>query len=342
MLLNALQTQTPSYKEPNKEFLDDICDFFAGRRAGHAGTWRYSEPLFKGDKVNGMYHWGEFVKTARAGSAYYVVNDELDVIRRAAPQISNVIPGALTAVDMGPGSKEAVLEKVGPFLNTGMVSSYVAVDIVKECVERTAKIVAEHFPEISFFGLNRDFYREPMAFPVSGTPVMMMFGQTLFNLPVDPLDANAYEPLMMERLLRFRMHLGTYGYLVITQDCNQDGQSLYDAYMTEADFDLNLLYRIQRDLPVSDSFNPDDFAFEPCWVPETGAASHTYVAKKDLHFSIGDEAFSLKRGQRFYMHNTYKFSVDQFLAMARRAYFEPVFTEKSHSGRVALHVLKAV
>lgn len=338
MLLQKRAASLPVHDE----FFKDISDFFAGRRSGHVGTWRYSEPLFAGDKVNGMHHWAEFVKSARAGSDYYVVNDELDVICRTAPKFSSVVPGALTAIDMGPGSKEAVLEKVGPFLDAGMVSSYVAVDIVKECVERTGKVIADHYPDVSFFGMHRDFYREPLAFPISGAPVMMMFGQTLFNLPVDPLDVAAYEPLMMERLLRFRMHLGTYGYLVITQDCNQDGKSLYDAYMTEATFDLNLLYRIQRDLPVSDSFDPEDFEFEPCWVPETGAASHTYVVKRDIEFSIGSENFSLEQGQRFYMHNTYKFSTDMFLKMARRAYFEPIFTEKSKSGRVALHVLKAV
>ena len=116
--------------------------------------------------------------------------------------------------------------------------------------------------------------------------------------------------------MKFRRHLGYHGYLVITQDCNQDGQSLYDAYMTEEEFDLNLLYRIQRDLPVSVSFNPEDFAFEPCWIKETGAASHTYVCKKDMNFSIGDERFYLVKGQRFYMHNTYKFDADNFLNLS--------------------------
>lgn len=338
-----LQYQRQStHPKTNQDFLKDTCDFFSGRRAGHIGTWRYSEPLYEGDKVNGMYHWGEFVKSAKAGSAYYVVNDELNAINKTAPILHDHVSSNMTLIDMGPGSKEAVIEKIGPFIKSGHVSSYIGVDIVKECLERTDKIIAQEFPGIAYFGVNRDFYSAPLAFPVNGTPVMLMFGQTLFNLPIDPLDKSLPDKILLQRLMKFRMHLGYHGYLVITQDCNQDGQSLYDAYMTEENFDRNLLYRIRRDLPVSTSYNPDDFAFEPCWVPETGAASHTYVTKNDMNFTIGDEPFSLKSGQRFYMHNTYKFNVDRFLNLTKKAYFEPMHTVMSDSGRIALHILKAI
>lgn len=42
------------------------------------------------------------------------------------------------------------------------------------------------------------------------------------------------------------------------------------------------------------------------------------------------------------MHNTYKFATDHFVSLAKSAHFEPVHREMSESGRIALHVLKAV
>lgn len=332
----------PKHKiNDNPDFSKDIRDFFSGRKSGHIGTWRYSEPLYKGDIVNGMYHWGQFIKNAQSHGVYYIFNDEVNVIKKFAPKIQSLLPEILTLIDMGPGSKEAVLEKIGPLFKTGQISSYVAVDVVKECVERTNKIIADNFPDISFFGMAEDFYQETLKIPVSGMPVMLMFGQTLFNLPIHPLDKILPTSIVVDRLLRFRSHLRFGGYLLVAQDINQNGDDLVNAYAGEKEFAENLLYRIQRDLPVSDEFDPAQFSFEPCWVPETGALAHSYICKQDMSFSVSGESFFFKKNKRLYLHNTYKFPVDAFLNMAQNARFDVVHTEFSDSERMALHLLKA-
>lgn len=326
----------------NEAFARDAQDFFSARRLGHMGTWRYSEPMYNSDVVNGMHHWAEFVKTARAGSDYYVVNEELEVINNLSQIISSEIKGPVTLIDMGPGSKEALLEKIGPFLRNLETKKYVGVDIVKECLDRIEVCLQDNFPSINFHGCNKDFYNERITYPVEGTPVMVMVGQTIFNLPINPFDLKKPSEKTIQHLKRFKSYLGSNGYLIVTQDCNLDGDDLYKAYMTEADFNLNMLHRIKRDLPVHGNYNPDGFSFEPYWIPETGAAAHTYVARENMNFSIADEAFSIEKGQRFFMHNTYKFSCAAFQKMAHAAGFSVQSSHLSNTRRMAIHVLRVV
>lgn len=323
-------------------FAKDIRDFFSGRRSGHIGTWRYSEPLFKGDKVNGMYYWAEFVKNAKSGNSYYVVNDELEVIKALSGYIADLIKEEVAIVDLGPGSEEALYQKVCPFIKALDIKNYIGIDIVPECLERTRVSLNKYDTSISFDKTNADFYEDIIDLKSQTKNLMVMFGQTIFNLPIDPRIKNLPELVLQSRLSRFYKHLRGNGYLIVTQDCNQDPDSIYNAYMTEANFDLNLLYRIKRDLPVSDGFDPNGFYFEPKFFPDTGAASHTYIAKNNMQFELAEEVFFIPKSQQFFMHNTYKFRPDKFLDVALNAGFKRLATEISSDKKIAIHLLKCV
>lgn len=325
----------------NEHFKRDICDFFSQRRSGHIGTWRYSDPLFSGDRVKGMQYWADLVKSARGGNNYYIVNEEIEVIQLAAKNLSHIIPKQGTLIDLGPGSKEALLEKAGPFIRNLDTKLYIGVDVSAECLSWAKETIEQDFSGVNCKTILGDFY-DDLIFPKMGTPVMCMFGQTIFNLPIHPLDLAAPSRMTVQRLRQFKRSLGRGGYLILAQDCNQNADNIYDAYMEAEKFNMNLLHRIERDLPVSPGFDVDNFYFEPQWIPETGAATLTYVCKQNMDFSIGNETFNLKAGQRFYMHNSYKFELSKFQKMAWSAGFRIHSSQFTKSRRMALHVLKVV
>ncbi|MCB9988268.1 MAG: L-histidine N(alpha)-methyltransferase [Rhodospirillales bacterium] len=326
----------------NPAFQKDVCDFFAERRSGHIGHWRYSEPLFPGDHVNGIQHWRRFIEQAKNGSDYYIYGDEISVIQNFMPQIGMLIPKSITAIELGPGSKDALEQKTLVSLRSiNKVVSYVGVDISESVLENAEQIISREMPHISFHAINQDFFRKNLTFPVTGMPVMMMFGQTMFNLPISPFSPSVPKEILTGYLAHFKSHLGNTGYFVVTQDTNQDADNLYSAYIGEKVFAENLLHRIIRDLPVSEAFNPAGFLFEPFWVPETKALAHTFVCLENMKFTIGDEAFYIKQGQRLCFHNTYKFSDSAFLSMAMDSDFVPVSSFDASGGCVKLHVLKA-
>jgi len=325
----------------NHDFAKDIRDFFSGRRSGHIGIWRYSEPMFEGDKVNGMGLWGEYIRKAKVGNAYYVPHGEMQALKALLKNITHHIKGDTTVIDLGPGSEEALLGKVMPVIDALKSKSYIGVDIVPECLQRIEESLKAHAPDVRFKGIVADFYKDRIPLPVETTLVMAIFGQTIINLPIDPRAGNLPDPELTSNLKKFHAHLNGKGYFIAAQDCNQNEKDFHDAYMTGADFHLNLLYRIARDLHVSEGFDPGGFGFKVTFFKETGAMAYTYVCQKPMEFELEGEKFSLSKGQEFYLHNSYKFKADRFVGVASNAGFKLIDTQFDEGQRVAVHLFKA-
>ncbi len=326
----------------NKTFAKDIRDFFSERRSGHVGIWRYSEPMYEGDKVNGMGHWADYIKKAKAGNAYYVPNGEIEALNALLKNIRSHVKGEASVIDLGPGSEEALLGKVMPVLEALDSKHYIGVDIVPECLHRIEASLKAHSPDIQFTGINSDFYQNKIKLQADTTLVMAIFGQTIINLPIDPRVENLPDMVLGSYFKRFHSHLNGNGYFIAAQDTNQNEADFHDAYMTGADFHLNMLYRIARDLPVSDGFDPDAFSFKIKFFKETGAMAYTYVCQKPMVFKLEGETFFLSKGQEFYLHNSYKFKADRFVQIAKDSGFESVETKFDADDKVAVHLFKAV
>lgn len=325
----------------DQNFAKDIRDFFSERRSGHVGIWRYSEPLFEGDRVNGMWHWGEYIRKAKEGNAYYVPEGEIQGLRALLKNIGQHVKGDVAVVDMGPGSEDALMGKVMPIVRATGAHQYIGVDIVPECLQRIQESLKSKAPDIAFSGICADFYQERVRLPVDTTLVMAILGQTIINLPIDPRVENLPDMVLESYFKRFHAHLNGCGYLIAAQDTNQNEADFHDAYMTGADFHLNLLHRIKRDLPVSENFDPDAFDFKITFFKETGAMAYTYVCQKPMKFELEDEVFSLAAGQAFYLHNSYKFKSDRFVKIANAAGFRLVETQFDDNQKVAVHLFKA-
>ena len=326
----------------NKTFAKDIRDFFSERRSGHVGIWRYSEPDFEGDRVNGMWHWGEYIKKAKDGNAYYVPNGEIEALNGILENIRSHIQGDSSVIDLGPGSEEALYGKVMPVLEALNSKHYIGVDIVPECLQRIESSLKAHSPEIQFTGITADFYQNKITLPTDTTLVMAIFGQTIINLPIDPRVEKLPDMVLGSYFKRFHSRLNGNGYFIAAQDTNQNEADFHDAYMTGADFHLNMLYRVARDLPVSEGYDPDAFGFKITFFKETGAMAYTYVCQKPMSFELEGETFNLSKGQEFYLHNSYKFKADRFVSIAKDSGFELVDTKFDMSDRVAVHLFKTI
>jgi|GEM_PF-3290090 len=326
----------------NKTFAKDIRDFFSERRSGHVGIWRYSEPMYEGDRVNGMWHWGEYIKKAKAGNAYYVPNGEIEALHTLLKNIRSHIKGEAAVIDLGPGSEEALFGKVMPVLEALDSNHYIGVDIVPECLGRIEDSLKVHSPDIKFTGINSDFYQNKITLPTAETLVMAIFGQTIINLPIDPRVEKLPDMVLGSYFKRFHSHLNGNGYFIAAQDTNQNEADFHDAYRTGADFHLNMLYRIARDLPVSEGFDPEAFGFKITFFKETGAMAYTYVCQKPMTFELEGETFTLSKGQEFYLHNSYKFKADRFVSIAKDSGFDLVETQFDADKRVAVHLFKTV
>lgn len=320
--MNAAQKITIQSQKVDPELLQDACDLFAGRRAGHMGKWMYSYPLYENDPVRGAELWAKVVEDAKNGSPYYVFNDERALIQKAAPVIASYITQNCSLVDLGPGSKDAFTGKIDPIIKTNSyIREYVGVDISTSILNDIDGYVQGTHPFLGTRTANADFFADAFRYPSSQpSELAVLFGLTLFNLCIDPRVPELPEMVLGSYLTRLGQHFRTRnGLLVITQDTNQDPELLAHAYATNKDYESTLLYRIPRDLPVAGDYDPLGFELVMKFHPETKAYSMSFQAQKSMNFSIGGEAFTVTAGDRFYFHNCFKLGAEDFVRIAAQS-----------------------
>lgn len=342
MLTSNLRQQ--AVKQENPEFLHDVRDFFSGRRAGHMSNWLYAEANFEGDKAAGGVLWQEVIEQARADGIYYVFQKERDIIKLFVSDAENFFDCPSRLVDLGPGSPDAVRNKVLPIITAGgnNLSEYLCVDLCQNSLDMAVECVHDNV-DVSARLLKKDFIKDVFVYGEEVEREMaVLFGLTLFNMLIDPRVRDLPNHYLQFSLKRLRTHFaGKDCYLAVTQDSNQDIVSLKRAYKAIEKHYRSLLHRIERDLDVVGEYDPDKFIMDVEYFADTNACALSFVALEKMSFHIQGELFSINKGERFYFHNAYKFGEDEFLSIAAKAGFSNIVSYSEPGNPCILHILKA-
>lgn len=330
----------------NSNFCADTLDLFQKRRSGHMSKWLYSTPQFSGDKACGADVRQRVIEDAKNGSPYYVFLHEKAIIQRALPAVHPLFDRPSRLIDLGPGSLEALEQKVFPLLaaNGRTIVGYTGVDVCKKTLDAASNAVKAKFKTIQATSLNKNFIDDEFSY---GRPIplemAMLFGLTLFNLDIDPRVPDLPQKALQESLEKIRSHFSSeQRYLLITQDINQDVNTLRAAYFAISPYFLCLPHRMQRDLFIEGYFNPDGFSVGVDYFENTKALSVCFIAQEDMHFTIETESCQIQAGERFYFNNAYKFDIETFLGAAAAAGMRPLQTIQEDSNHCILHILKCV
>jgi L-histidine N-alpha-methyltransferase len=229
---------------------------------------------------------------------YYPTRTETALLTRVMPDIAALAADNCAIVELGSGSSTKtplLLEGVRP-------QAYVPVDISGDYLRESAARVDKQFPGIKVFPVEADFTK-PFALPaeISGLPKLGFFpGSTIGN----------FVPSSATDLLRaFRGDLGTGARLLIGMDRVKPVERLLAAYDdpegVTAEFNLNLLHRINRelggDIPV------DAFRHEARWNDILSRVEMHLVATRDVDFTIGGRRFSFAQGSSIHTENSHKY-----------------------------------
>lgn len=339
---SAPAPQPPDIQASNQAFLADMQDLFARRRFAHVGKWRFSAPLFPGDRVNGIAIWNRLTGEAKAGGKYYIFSDEVKLIRTFLPEILSFISEDAVFIDLGPGSQEAIVEKAGVILEKakGKIVDYIAVDHVPEILKNAEIILASRFPHIKFTAVYGDMFR-PLELPERGNRMAVIFGQTMFNIAINPFDDALAKQQILDMLLGLKGHLRPGEKIIIPQNCSEDREEIEEAYREQEEVWLNLFHRVKRDLPIEGQYDPEGFSFEPYWIPSSSILCHSAVPARPMSFKIGGESVSLQPGDRLSLHNTLIYPLSVFKRLTEVAGFWSRFTRINEERRMALHILEA-
>jgi uncharacterized SAM-dependent methyltransferase len=132
--------------------------------------------------------------------------------------------------------------------------------------------------------------------------------------------------------------------MLVGVDLKKDANLLHAAYNdargVTAAFNLNLLARINREL--GGDFDLRRFRHYAFYNAAPGRIEMHLVSLAAQAVRLGRFRFEFAAGESIHTENSYKYSVDEFCALARRAGFRGDRLWLDRQGRFALHGLAAI
>lgn len=264
---------------------------------------------------------------------YYVSRSELALLQTHIDDIAKHLTDANTLVELGGASgtrSETVLSKL-PALQR-----YVPVDVAPEALEDARALATKVRPDVYTSPLLADFSQGlELAWNDKGPNVVCYFpGSTIGNF--DPADAAAFL-----RELRFQLH---GGYLLIGVDMQKPQDVLERAYDdakgVTAEFNLNLLRRINREL--GGNFELDQFEHVAIYDAQLGRVEMHLRSLSDQHVTIDGQTFSFCEGEMVHTENSYKYTIEGFSKLGVAAGWVPVQHWVSPNGYFSTHLMRPV
>lgn len=245
---------------------------------------------------------------------YYPTRTELGIMEHDAAAMAEAMgPGALV-IEYGSGSSvktRRLLERLDE------PAGCVLVDISREHLLRSAEDLAAAFPHVEVLPVCADF-TQPFEIPEPRAEVrrrVVYFpGSTIGN----------FLPDQATRLLKqMAAQAGPGGGLLIGTDLRKDPAVLEAAYNdaqgVTAEFDLNLLRRVNRELGAD--FDLDAFEHRAIYDVELGRIEMHLVSQQAQVVTLAGHRFTFAQGETIRTEYSHKYAIDGFRRMAAAAGF---------------------
>jgi dimethylhistidine N-methyltransferase len=263
---------------------------------------------------------------------YYPTRCELAILREHARDIAGFFPPGAALIEFGSGSsrKVRIVLAAAP-----TIDAYVPVDISFEMLAQEADELRHDHPRLRVLPFEADF-TAPFELPavVSGMPRTGFFpGSTIGNF--EPREAGAF-------LRHAGNMLGRGAALIIGVDLIKDVGVLNAAYNdaagVTAEFNLNLLARINRELAAD--FDLAGFRHHAFYNVERHRIEMHLVSTVNQTATVAGRVFEFRAGETIHTENSYKYTLASFAALARAAGWSPAAVWTDAGGNFSVHALR--
>jgi len=265
---------------------------------------------------------------------YYQTRTEMGILRTCVGELADRVGPECLLVELGSGASRKVrllLEQLRP-------NGYVGVDISREFLLASTRKLAGDYPWLEVHAACVDFSHR------LDIPHCEAFGHKLAFFPGSSIGN--FEPGEAVRLMQgIADMVGPGGHLLIGVDLKKPVSVLNAAYNDAAgvtgEFNRNLLRRIDAELDCE--LDPDSFEHYAFYNPNPGRIEMHLVSPRRQRLRIEGREFEFDAGEGIHTENSYKYTVDEFGALAGRAGFrqEKVWTDAGRLFSVQLLVREA-
>ncbi|MCU7796805.1 MAG: L-histidine N(alpha)-methyltransferase [Candidatus Thiodiazotropha sp. (ex Myrtea spinifera)] len=244
---------------------------------------------------------------------YYLPDVERAMLLQVAEEIEAHTGRQRILIEPGAGNAAKVrllLEALEP-------SAYVPMDISCDYLKGAAHDLVMDFPWLPVHAVCVDYTHSlplPSTLP-EGRRLAFFPGSSLGNF--EPVEALLFLKMVQKAL-------GEEGMLLIGVDTKKPSEILDAAYNdaagVTAEFNLNLLYRIRRELDAD--LDPDTFAHQAYYNQDAGRIEMHLVSRQLQRVRVNGQSFQFREGETLHTESSYKYAPDEFLSLAGQAGFK--------------------
>lgn len=266
---------------------------------------------------------------------YYPTRTEIGILQDRLGEIAELVGRGAHLVELGSGASIKIRTLLDALPD---LAQYTAVDISRDFLLQSATTLAMDYPDLDVAAICADYTAEfEIPTPQSRTStrnVAFFPGSTIGNFT--PEAAAAF-------LASLRVILGKGSGLLIGVDLKKEISILNAAYNdgkgVTADFNLNLLVRINRELGAD--FDIDAFRHEAVYVDDPGRVEMRLVSNKSQFVAVGGKTFAFEADEYIHTENSHKFSIAEFRTLCASASFLPVASWTDRDSLFSVHYFAA-
>ena len=306
-----------SVSASNPAFRADVLAGFASRPRAIPARWFYDR------------RGSELFEAITKLPEYYLTRAERSILSAHAADIAALTGSGSVVVEFGSGSSAKtplVLSAVSP-------SAYVPIDISGDFLRDSVAALAKQFTTLPIYPVEGDFMHRLTLPPCIGDGPRLGFfpGSTIGNMSA---------AAAVDLLRAMWQTLGEGSKLLIGIDRIKPGNVLIPAYDdaqgVTAEFNLNLLHRINRELcgtiPIA------AFRHVARWNDTEARIEMHLEATRDVSFSVDGHPFAISKGKTIHTENSHKYGPRDARLLLRSGGWTPVaeWTDREALFRVIL------
>lgn len=241
---------------------------------------------------------------------YYLTRAEMEIICQQAQSIAEKLDYSpsekFEIIELGAGDGQKTKELLRFFIDQNYTFEYIPVDISQNVLDILEANIQKELPEVSIQTQQGDYFKVLDALKTTQHPKLVLFlGSNIGNLKDD--KAQKFLEILGQ-------NLNTGDHLLLGVDLIKDKEKVIPAYNDTKgitrDFNLNLLYRINRELDAD--FDISAFSHQVEYDPEEGIVKSYLQSDKPQKVTIGKtgKKYHFKEGEKIHTEISRKYNDD--------------------------------
>jgi dimethylhistidine N-methyltransferase len=245
---------------------------------------------------------------------YYPTRTELEILNAHIEEMAELIGSRAAIVEFGAGSSVKIRILLD---NLNTPAAFIPVDISGEHLLDAARQLATDYPDLEILPVCADFTQSfdlPVPAETVNRNLVFFPGSTIGNFSLE----------QARQLLKvMAIEAGAGGGLLIGVDLKKDATMLESAYNdaagVTAEFNLNLLARLNRELDAD--FDLNSFAHRAVYNEDKGRIEMHLVSKKNQSVNIAGQQIDFVAGEYILTECSHKYELQEFAELAAEAGF---------------------